>query len=359
MRRSALLAAALLLTLAGCDSGGPSTTPADHVVARGGRQAPVAPPAECVTHEGQHAMGACAPSRGVAPSAPPLAARSAAAAGTGPDLSNNNPIFGLASWRRIRAHGHRFAYFKVVEGVRFVDGTASRMARDARAAGVIPGGYDFLHVCTVNPYVEANLFVRYLRADGLLGPNTLPPAADAEYPISPACSAAASRLWLARWQHTVETETHRIVVIYTGKWWWDPHMGCYWPRRPAWVASYPVLVRPCGLAHATLHQFGSSIFNGVSSDDMSVFYGTVADLARFANGHYVAPLPPPSRHAKSLCHVLRRVRARKHPGAYARRRGARAKAALEKPRRISGHPGRYRYHCGKRKGSLTRVRVHH
>lgn len=285
MRRSSQLPLALLvgLLLAGCGATKTvtHTTPAPVPVevaptipAKPGAAPP--PPHEgpgCDAEEqqaieaGHGEAGACAPRSALFSLSPPTVSRG----GSGPDVSNNDPI---SNWHPIHARGHRFAYDKVIQGTRFVDSTASGMARAQRSAGIIPGGYDFLEVCRVSASGEARLYAARLKAIGLVS-HAFVPMGDAEWPLEVPCSASQARAWLTAWQSTLHALIHRWAGFYTGAWWWNPNVGCWRPPHGAlrWVSGYIVrrlLPIPCGWHGVDLWQYTDHGFNGVSHTDMSV-----------------------------------------------------------------------------------------
>lgn len=216
-----------------------------------------APPSHCA-----HVLGGCLP-RPREQNAADITATN-----QGPDLSNNDPVYGDGAWAGI-ARRSAFAVFKVSEGTGFIDSTAAPMTSYARRHGLVVGGYDFLHVCGDDAASEARLFVSRLRADGLIGPRTLPPVADAEYGGS-GCNA---RSWLLTWAQTVRAQTGRWPMIYTGAWWWQPHVGCWWPGSLAWISGYGVAYpyMPCGRSQLDMWQFTDAGFNGATTSDMSVW----------------------------------------------------------------------------------------
>jgi len=221
---------------------------------------------------GHGELGACAPSAVVeAPTArfAVLVSQGAVSHATGPDVSNNNPFYG---WAPVKAHGHPFAYLKTIQGTAYVDSTASGMAKSARAAGVTPGGYDFLEVCRTSSAGEARLFAARLKAIGLVGHSFLP-VGDAEWPLHPNCTTTGARAWITSWIDTVHSLTGRWPAIYTGAWWWNPVLGCWRPpHAKRWVSGYGSRSRlaiPCGWGGVDLWQYTDRGFNGVSTTDMS------------------------------------------------------------------------------------------
>lgn len=231
------------------------------------RPAPPVPPGQTVPHCGSnpndHSMGSCLPQPKVVNQA------SITSTSQGPDFSNNNPV-SCSQMAAVASH-NAFVILKANEGTGYVDPTAAGMSACARVHHLVVGGYDFLHVCLVSPLAEAHLFVVRLVADRLTGPGTLPPTGDAEYPSSPQCNA---RAWIAAWAGAVAAGVHRWPMIYTGAWWWNPHVGAWWLTAAlSWVAAYtsypPPL--PAGLAHMDLWQFSSSAYNGATSADLSLW----------------------------------------------------------------------------------------
>ena len=213
---------------------------------------------------------------------------------TGLDLSNNDPIYG--EWHTVRKHDS-FAYFKVSEGVSFVDSTAARMSREAKAAGLYVGGYDFMHVCQTNPVAEADFFIKYARADGLLvGRDVLPVTADFE--LGTGCNA---KTWLASWSRAVRRLTKDAV--YSDPGYYVPSVGCFTQADYGWVADLGGFESLCSL-RTVFQQYSWTAFNGVSHADGDVFRGSYAALSALANAK-PAPSPLPALYARRR--ALRRV----------------------------------------------------
>lgn len=311
-RRLAALVVALLALacLAACGSTKtitkttPAPTPAPAITPKPGavpppahQSAPTCNPKELHEIEGgKGSLGDCTPkpTTGPAPSTDATAPTQTVAliqfiasngvGQTGPDVSNNDPFY---NWRPIKAHGHPFGYLKINQGVRFVDSTAAGMARAARAAGVIPGGYDFLEVCRTSASGEAHLFASRLKSIGLVA-HSLVPIGDAEWPLNAPCSASSARAWLNTWASVVHGLTGRWPGFYTGAWWANPNIGCWRPPHNGkrWISGYTFrhnLAIPCGWGGVDLWQFTDHGFNGVINADMSVlekplsaFVGAVA-----------------------------------------------------------------------------------
>lgn len=228
-----------------------------------------------------HTLGQCLPK--------PVGARNAAsitATTQGPDFSNNNPVESASAWDKIAAH-NSYAIFKVTEGTGFTDGTAATMARFAKARGLMVGGYDFLHICGDNPTVEAQVFVSHLKADGLTGRKTFPGIGDAEF--GGGCDA---RTWILAWVGEVRALTGRTPLIYTGAWYWQPHLGAFWPNPSlSWISGYGVRYpyMPSGRSVLDLWQFQDRGFNGYNASDLSTWRDGAKAFTAYTNSVVAKP----------------------------------------------------------------------
>jgi lysozyme len=272
-RRCAAIILTVLVTvvcLAGCGGGSSQRAarqPADvpSVVAK---SAPT-----CTVRIGQGAPGACAPVSIAPRLAPPLAAGST----TFPDLSNNNPVYDFSQI----AKTHPAVWLKANEGTGYVDPTFASMARAAKRAGIAPGGYDFVRTYSS---AEANLFVKRLKATGTCrSKNTLPPTLDVEVG-----SASASGV------QTMANIVHRAcgrVAVYTGLWYWTPHLGSWWPSGAyAWISGYPSIVGRANYARISVHQYTDRGFNGSTYSDMNVWLGA-GSFSAFVHKTTAKPKP--------------------------------------------------------------------
>lgn len=264
MRRLLTLAAACVL-VAGC---GRSPLP----VKPGGHPSNVAPactPSEEKTvRKGNGQLGVCTPQT-------PARAGGLVSAPTGPDVSNNDPIM---IWAPVRGAGHPFAYVKLSQGAGFVDGTARFQMAQIHRSGIHGGGYDFAEVCAVPVQSETSLFLNRRKATGSVG---LPPVLDAEWPLSPPCSVAQARTWVSSWIRIVARATDRSPVIYTGAWWWNPNLGCWWPHGVRlWLAGYSTSLPegPCSAPKPVLWQYTDNGWNGASFTDMSRLFVPLSTL---------------------------------------------------------------------------------
>jgi lysozyme len=221
---------------------------------------------------GRGGAGVCAPRARL-----PLAPR-APTGQTGPDTSNNDPIY---DWKPVRAHGHLFAWTKLIQGTGFIDATAAAQVAGMRRAGILAGGYDLFEVCVADPRAEAADFARRLRALGLISGSLLP-IGDAERPLSVPCSVSEARRWIWTWVDEIHRLTGRWPGIYTGAWWWNPEVGCWWPPHAvSWISGYgpfpPFL--PCGLRHLGVWQYTDRGFNGSGDSDMDLLFVPLAEIS--------------------------------------------------------------------------------
>jgi len=206
---------------------------------------------------------------------------------TYPDLSNNNPV--TDSQMAAIGRSHPAVYLKVNQGTGFIDRTFMGMARSARAHGMATGGYDFVSCYCA---AEARVFVAQLRLAGMTRTSArwLPPVLDVEY-------ANATRSGLQA-MLAVVVQAFGRVGIYTGNWFWAPHLGCYWPRVDGWLAGYPNASPVCGMpgARYVAHQFSDRAYNGATTADMTVWLGSVASFRTFAGLAKPKPRPKPHKH---------------------------------------------------------------
>ena len=241
----------------------------------------------CAKTTTTHIMGSCLPQTKTQNSA------LITSTNLGTDFSNNNPISSQASWNTIAKHTS-FSIVKVNEGTAYTDPTAAPMIALAKRAGLVVGGYDFLHVCLVSATSEGDLFAVDSKKDGLVGKGVLPGVGDAEYPARPQCDV---RTWLTTWADTVHKLLGVWPMFYTGAWWWNPYVGAFWPAHAlSWISGYVArafLPLPTGLTHLDLWQNTSNGFNGVTYSDMSVWLDSIPDFEAATGTTPVKPKPTP------------------------------------------------------------------
>lgn len=224
--------------------------------------------------DGHGSMGACAPP-GTFHAVPPSAMLrlQASARITFPDRSNNDPTRNMAA---IAGAGHPAIYLKRSQGTGFSDGWFVAQANPARARRMSVGGYDFVSTYSA---AEAFFFVNELRLGGITraSARTMPPVLDVEF-------GSASRAGVQTMVNIVRRAYGR-VMIYTGDWYWGPHLGCWWPSGvQAWLSGYPSAPVPCGLPRSlyVVHQFTDHGWDGAGYVDMNLWLGSTPGWRVFA-----------------------------------------------------------------------------
>lgn len=156
----------------------------------------------------------------------------------GLDVSSNQ---GTIDWRKVAAAGYDFAFIKVNEGD-LLDPTAERNAHEAKAAGLIVGGYDFLRPGGggrgAHGEREWEIFQRHAKAIGLLHKGCLRPVPDIE---ATSLDAAGTRSYLRSWVREAFQDLGKHPIIYTGQWFYDgPQMAEHHRRHGCklWLAAY-------------------------------------------------------------------------------------------------------------------------
>lgn len=200
---------------------------------------------------------------------------------------------GRIDWNAARRDGVAFAFIRVSDGVTFVDPRFEENWRNARAAGVRRGAYQFFR-SNKDPVAQADLL---LQAMGPLQDGDLPPVIDVESTDGQPRSVIVAKV--ARWVDRVEQALGVRPIIYTGPYFWrDNVAGESFGDNPLWIAHYgtecPLVPEPW--TRFAFHQFtDSGRVTGVSGNvDVNVFAGTMADLdgLGFRAGQPPAVAPP-------------------------------------------------------------------
>lgn len=139
---------------------------------------------------------------------------------SGIDVSHNQ---GTINWTAVSGT-KQFAFAKATEGLSFVDPMYQTNRTNARAAGVLFGGYAFARPDEGDPAGQADKLVAtsQYEHDG----QTLPPMVDLEdeqglgfcYGLSPTAMVG----WIRTFTNEIRTRTGQPTVIYTRTSWWDP-----------------------------------------------------------------------------------------------------------------------------------------
>lgn len=208
----------------------------------------------------------------------------------GPDVSSYQPN---SNWVQVKAAGYRFAFVKATEGRGYVNPYFARDWRELARLKVAHGAYDFARPQPGwSGADEARHFYAIVHSAG--GFHSLPPVLDVEASV---LSASATRAWVGQFVHEIRALTGRkAVTIYTGAWFWDPHVGGQTFGTHLWVSGYANSVTlPHGWSHAAFWQFTDGTYGpfphvvpGIGKVDISVYQGH--DLAALAQAK-----PKPSK----------------------------------------------------------------
>lgn len=197
---------------------------------------------------------------------------------------------GHIDWHRVAAT-KQFAIARAAYGTS-VDSTFAYNYRSMRAEGMIRGSYQFF-VPTESGTAQADTILAQI---GTLGPGDLPPMLDVETDASHAYpSPTITRDRILAWKHRIEARTGRHPLIYTGAYFFGPHvapaaefaeMGLVIPN---WSATCPLIMSPW--RDWTMHQTTSSgSVSGISGRvDLDVFKGNHTALEALAGIHHCTP----------------------------------------------------------------------
>lgn len=171
----------------------------------------------------------------------PRSARTAAKAKRewvgGVDVSHWN---GIVPFDKVRAAGMAFAFMKATQGTTFVDDTFGRQFANARAAGIVAGGYHFYDY-RVDGAPQAGHFLRVLEEAGALEDDALPPVVDLEcFPPFGRADQAYVRQELRAFVETIQERIGRSPILYTSGHMWNQLTGgdSSFGALPLWVACW-------------------------------------------------------------------------------------------------------------------------
>lgn len=146
------------------------------------------------------------------------------------DVSNNN---GRIDFNAAKKGGQDFVWIKAGEGD-WKDPDFQANVKAAVAAGLEVGGYQFLRPRAGRTGAqEAAFFIARLEAAGL-GKGDLRPVLDVE---ATKLDQAATRNYVRSFVSAMQAHGFRPAV-YTGAWFWDPHVGDESFGLPLWVSGY-------------------------------------------------------------------------------------------------------------------------
>jgi GH25 family lysozyme M1 (1,4-beta-N-acetylmuramidase) len=199
----------------------------------------------------------------------------------GPDISHYQ---GTVDWRAINASGASFAFVKASEGLHSADDQFAKNWAASRASGVpVRGAYHFGHpdeaavqqashfLSVVGNLSSGEFLVLDLETDG-------------------GRSASEVGQWCDEFLSAVTRGSGlppSRVLIYTGAWFWDPHVGQTWSPHvhPLWVSGYArAPPMPKDWRYWTFWQYTDSATDcgPHQAVDCSVFNGTLAEMHALA-----------------------------------------------------------------------------
>jgi lysozyme len=234
-------------------------------------------------------------------------------------------------WARVRAQEIRFAFIKATQAADYVDDKFLSHWKGAKQAGILRGAYHF-----IDPRVDGRRQAQHFLRTVQLEPGDLPPVLDLEdLPVtttvvpkaaggrkqgqggaSPKANKAAVTAALAAnsqmiacaevWLRTVEQETGRKPIIYSGPFFLRDRMADARGAPPAWASKYMLWIanylnhplrendlplQPKGWANWTFWQYSESgmvdgIYNigrtSLTAVDLNFFRGTLEELHALA-----------------------------------------------------------------------------
>lgn len=186
---------------------------------------------------------------------------------------------GTIDWGDVRADGARYAFIRVSDGVDYPDARFQGNWDGAKQAGVLRGAYQFFRP-DESAIAQADLLI-----DAVLegGPADLPPVIDVE--VTGGRSASTIVAQIATWIDRVEDRLGVQPIIYSGKYFWQDHVGNSRAFRdhPLWHPQYTSASCP-NIADAwddwAFWQYSAEgRVAGISGDvDMNRFNGGFEDL---------------------------------------------------------------------------------
>ncbi len=170
-----------------------------------------------------------------------------------------------------KAAGNAFAFVRVSDGIRHPDSSFNGLYRDAKAAGLVRGAYQYFEP-NQDPIAQADLLLEAI--GGKLETGDLPPVIDLE---ASGVTASQAKVWL---EH-VEAALGVKPMIYVGYYFWIDNMAnpTGFSGYPLWIAGYvncPSI--PAEWPQWTFWQYSDGTVNGTGGVDLNAFNGTMADL---------------------------------------------------------------------------------
>lgn len=189
-----------------------------------------------------------------------------------------------------------FAATRVSDGLEIVDATFLGNMKKIRAAGLIPGAYQFLRP-TQDATAQANLFIAKLDAAGGYKKGDLPPTVDIE--VSSGTTPAQVQAGVKTWLKLVGDHFHVKPMVYSlsGI---SSYLGSSLTASPLWIANFYQTCPKMPSAWMTPREIPWTFFqfddaghvDGIAAGnyvDLNVFNGTRAQFDAFLANAYVGP----------------------------------------------------------------------
>jgi lysozyme len=203
---------------------------------------------------------------------------------------------GYPDWQAVAADGYDFAITKITEDDGYTNPTFAHNWAGIKAAGMVRGAYHFARPEGTDAVREADYFVGLVEQHGIETGDIL--ALDLE--------AGAGDLgpWVLAFCHRVEERCGFSPIIYTGRWFSEPHnLGAY-PEignYALWLASYqqemPAPPAPWQAVSIWQHSSSGQV-PGIGGDvDLNVFNGDLERLPLLGKPAATEPEEPSNEYA--------------------------------------------------------------
>ena len=188
---------------------------------------------------------------------------------------------GSVNWPAVRAAGKQFAYIRYSDGTGFIDHNFSSNWRNAKAAGLTVGAYQFFRA-SQNPITQADLVVNAVSSLNGLGHPNLPIAIDVETNDGMSNATVISHMdtWLAR----VQSRAGRTrPVLYTSPGFWSG-LGSPFPNPlpylwdAHWFATCPTLPSPWGRLRFWQFADNGSVPGVPGAVDTDLYNGSLSEM---------------------------------------------------------------------------------
>src|SRR4051794_13007735 len=210
------------------------------------------------------------------------------AALSGADVSHYQHPNGTGiNWAAVKASGQAFVFHKVTSGTTYTDPTFARDWRDAKAAGLIVGGYHYARPSATagSAAAQARYFVHVLGTTR--HPGELPPVLDIE--TSGGLKPAQLIAWTSTFLKTVRSLTGRNAIVYSYPSFWRNAMASTkaFQAYPLWGACYcssPTTFNGAWPRWTFWQYSETSTVRGITArSDMNRFNGSLTQLRALAN----------------------------------------------------------------------------